>query len=140
MKVHKISPNDYEPVYDFREVPIEIEEHDFRTHDPGNRAPFTWTSKDEEGDDVHGGLSKAPYKQQLSKRGKVNRKHTRAAKRMCIDHIHYLLFSWFYAYELRREIQAFVHVIPATRYVLHVHCTLLGADVSSGLSERPRIV
>jgi hypothetical protein len=112
MAGHNISPKELDPSYDFSEVPSDIEEQDIRVHDPGNDSPFTWTTKDDEGNHIFGGISKGEYNHR-SKRGKVNRKHTRDAKRMRIDKTYAYLAtftlktcSW---QEMRRAVKAFVH-------------------------------
>ena len=114
LKIHNVEGRrNARPVsYDFSEVPSDIEDQDIRVHDPGNTAPFTWTTKDKEGKHVHGGISKGEYNHR-SKRGKVNRKHKRDAKRTHLDKTYAYLAgftlrtcSW---HEMRRAIKAFVH-------------------------------
>ena len=108
---HHISPKDYDPSYDFSEVPHDIKDQYIRVHDPGNKAPFTWVTKNDEGKMVHGFISKREYNHR-SKRGKVNRKHARDAEnKMQITYAYLATFSlrtWSWP-ELRRAIKAFAH-------------------------------
>ena len=112
MEGHSTKSSVFNPPYDFSEVPRDIREQDVRVHDPGNSSPFTWTSKDEEGEHFFGGISKAEYNHR-SKRSKKNRKHARDAERTRIDKMYAYLAgftlrtcSWP---EMRRAIKAFIH-------------------------------
>ena len=111
MEGHSTKPSEYDPSYDFSKVPRDVREQDIRVHDPGNHDPLTWTRKDEDGENIFGGISKAEYNHR-SKRGKKNRKHARDAKRTAIDKTYAYLAgftlrtcSWP---EMRSAIRAFV--------------------------------
>jgi hypothetical protein len=86
MAGHKIRTKDLDPLYEFDGVPADLADHEIRALDPGNHTPFTYGTKDEDGNWKHGGISKKEYAHK-TKRGKVTKKEARDRKRHRIDQV-----------------------------------------------------